>query len=208
MSIGNMLPPFIGQIDLIAVSVNDCFFHLRFPYELTWNKALKNRMAAPTNGQIQLSAVRTSTACPDLSGAGICRNTSDKPKPATTLKTLLKPKVRAVNCNALLGGIFLFGLFMGLLTFLQPFLERMLTFARRLSKQNILNADVFVKICPMDAFTFTNHPPVVALLLRAMQESRIPRQRHRHGASVGQVYHEGVFSNSNILDSGYSHFNC
>ena len=34
---------------------------------------------------------------------GIYRKTSDKPKPAVTPQTLIKPKIPAVNCNRLLG---------------------------------------------------------------------------------------------------------
>ncbi len=58
----------------------------------------------------------------------------------------------------------------------------------------------------MDPFTLANEPPVLTLLGGAMQESRIPHQRHRNSTPIGEINNQSIIGNANILDHDWPSF--
>lgn len=51
----------------------------------------------------------------------------------------------------------------------------------------------------MNAFTLTDEPPVPAFLCRAMQQSRIPCERHGNSTPIGEINNHSIVSNVNAL---------
>jgi hypothetical protein len=61
-----------------------------------------------------------------------------------------------------------------------------LALGRRPAGQQILDADVFVEFWPVGSLPLTDKPPATLLVDGAVNKPRIPRQRRRDGATVGQ----------------------
>src|SRR5581483_5480735 len=69
-------------------------------------------------------------------------------------------------------------------TTLQPLLQRHLAFARCSSRKQTFDANVFVDIFPVNSLASRYKPPVVALFLRGVHQTRKPRKRYGKRASV------------------------
>ena len=81
----------------------------------------------------------------------------------------------------------------------QPLSERALAFPGCPSKEDTLNAYVFVQVWPVDTLSLADEAPVVPLLGRAMEETWKPRQRNRYSAPVIEIYNQAVFCDGNVL---------
>ena len=60
---------------------------------------------------------------------------------------------------------------------LKPFLEGSLAFSRGPPEENVLHADIFIHVRPMDALAFADQPPVVPFFPAAVQQAWIPGNR-------------------------------
>src|SRR5207244_3065570 len=96
----------------------------------------------------------------------------------------------------------------------EPFLERTLTLGRRLTGQEIRDADILVEGRPVDAAATGDEPPGTPLLGRGVHQPRVPGQRHGDGAAVGQVHGQGVLAyrysdsqGSSTVNRGRTHAN-
>ena len=69
---------------------------------------------------------------------------------------------------------------------LEPLLERMLALGRRPADEHVVDADVFVKVRPMNSPALADEPPPTPLLDSAVKEAGIPGQRRRDGTAIGQ----------------------
>jgi hypothetical protein len=84
----------------------------------------------------------------------------------------------------------------------EPLLERMLTLSRRPADEQVLDADVFVEVWPVDSSSLADEPPATPLLDRAVKEAGIPGQRHRDGAAVGQLDRQRVVCDGHLCRRG------
>jgi len=76
-----------------------------------------------------------------------------------------------------------------------------------LTKKDVLYADIFIKLRPMNAFALTDQAPVVPLLGPAMQQSGIPGQGHGNRSPVDQVNPEGILGHGHMLHRGDARLN-
>ena len=75
----------------------------------------------------------------------------------------------------------------------KPPAQRRLRLTRAAPGKKAFNADVLIKIGPVDALALPNQSPVCSFGLAAMSESRVPRQRHRDGPTIDKVNHQRMF---------------
>lgn len=68
----------------------------------------------------------------------------------------------------------------------EPAPQRGLAFHRRFSRQETLRADVLIEIGPVNAAAVADQTPVVAFLRGTVKEPRIPGERYRERAAIGQ----------------------
>jgi len=71
--------------------------------------------------------------------------------------------------------------------FFEPTFQRRLTFAGRLAGQEIVHADVFIQVRPVDPASVADQSPVTALVGRAVRQTRIPNDGRGNLATVGQI---------------------
>ena len=89
----------------------------------------------------------------------------------------------------------------------KPAPERGLALPRASTGQEAFDADVFVKIGPMDAFAFTDEAPMGSFGVAAMGESGVPRQGDRDRSPIEQVHNEGITGDGQSLGPGFGRFN-
>ena len=75
---------------------------------------------------------------------------------------------------------------------LEPLLERLLALGRRPADEQIVDADVFVKVWPMNSLPLANEPPPTPLLDSAVKEAGKTGQRRRDGAAISQLDRQRV----------------
>jgi hypothetical protein len=82
-----------------------------------------------------------------------------------------------------------------------------LTLAGRLPEQDVLGADVFIEIGPMNTLALTDQTPIVALLRLAVQQPWVPSQRNGDRSPVNQVNHQRVLGHDYVLHRGSPRLN-
>src|SRR4051812_11159335 len=75
---------------------------------------------------------------------------------------------------------------------LDPSCERCLALARWSSRNQTFDGDVLVELGPVNPLAAADESPFRTLVVRAMSEPRIPRQRHGNRAAVAQVDGQSV----------------
>jgi len=69
-----------------------------------------------------------------------------------------------------------------------------------------VNADVFIKLGPMNAVAAPDEFPLCLLGGRSVSQARVPRDRHRYGAAICQVHDQRVLGHTDTLGSGLPNF--
>ena len=93
-----------------------------------------------------------------------------------------------------------YALFSLLLASFNPSLEGLLTFPWGPPQKDILHANIFIQVRPMDSFPFPNKPPMAAFLGGPLHQSWIPGNGHRDRPPIGEVDHEAILGNLDMLD--------
>src|SRR5436309_865342 len=84
----------------------------------------------------------------------------------------------------------------------QPFLERTLALGRRLSGQQVGDADVLVERRPVNALAAADEPPRISLRGRAVYQARVPAEWNSNGPAVGQFDGQGVLAHRHSCGGG------
>jgi hypothetical protein len=74
----------------------------------------------------------------------------------------------------------------------EPAAQRRLCFTGSAACKETLDADVFVKIRPVDALAFTYQSPMLTFDRGPVGQSRVPRQGYRDGATIDQFNDQRV----------------
>lgn len=72
--------------------------------------------------------------------------------------------------------------------------------------EETVDADVFIELGPMDPVATADQFPFRLLGRRSMSQARVPRDGHRHGATIGQVHDQRVLGHADTLRSGLPNF--
>jgi hypothetical protein len=73
-----------------------------------------------------------------------------------------------------------------------------------LAENQILNANVFVQIGPMNSLSVSDPSEIVSLTGRAMLEAGIPSQRNSYGTAITQIDNQTVICDGEVLCPNFS----
>jgi hypothetical protein len=73
-----------------------------------------------------------------------------------------------------------------------------------LAEYQILDANVFVQIGPMNSLSGADPSEIVSLIGRAMLKARIPSQRNSYGTAITQIDNQAVICDSEVLCPNFS----
>jgi hypothetical protein len=91
---------------------------------------------------------------------------------------------------------------------LERLLERMLALGRRPADEQVVEADVFVKVWPMNSLPLADEPPPIPLLDSAVKEAGILGQRRLDGTAIGQFDCQRVVCDEHPSRRGTPGFSC
>jgi hypothetical protein len=84
---------------------------------------------------------------------------------------------------------------------IEPALERLLALTRRPTSQQVLHADVFINIRPVNSTPRADEAPALTLFHGGVGETRVPRQRRGDRATVRELDRQRVVADDDV-DSG------
>ena len=86
----------------------------------------------------------------------------------------------------------------------KPSLQRTRALTGRATGNNALNADVLIKVRPMNALSARDKPRTPSLSDGAVKEARIPRKRGGNGATISKLNDERIIGdiNGGCLEGG------
>jgi len=76
-----------------------------------------------------------------------------------------------------------------------------LTLTGSLARQDVLDADVFVELRPVDTLTTADETPVVLLLGCSVEKPGVPHDGHRNRATVHEIDGQGVLAQCDVAGS-------